>query len=362
MLSPGTFSYYRLQRGTELKKRETTGKTPWRLLLIVAVVALSVGAFVGFLISPLKTPGITQEDDTAKELSTPATKFLSPNQVPAQATLSASGDLHTQASGILTGYACSPGAVIKSGTSFLSIDESPILALHTEVPLWRDLEPGMKGSDVRALQTELTRLGYRCAVTGTWQGNTTAAVKKLWQTAGVKQLDTLALNRVIWLPGTEVGIKTCTAQLGTTLNPDTSVATINDVLAQLQVKVESGDARVAIAGDVKVDIPEDGSITDAAFLTAYSATTNYLVWSQNPDERPLNVQTQLKTPLSAIIVPPSALYNIKGQQACVASGEKAFAVKIIDSEFGKTTVTGKNDATLPKSVRVKPGKDAPPCA
>ncbi|MDY6077028.1 MAG: peptidoglycan-binding domain-containing protein [Mobiluncus sp.] len=345
-----------------MKKRETTGSTSWRLLLIVAVVALSVGAFAGFLISPIKTPGITQENDTAKELDTPATQFLSPNRLGAQPTLSASGDLHTQASGILTGYACSPGAVIKSGTSFLSIDESPILALHTEVPLWRDLEPGMKGSDVRALQTELARLGYHAAVTGTWQGNTTAAVKKLWQTAGVKQLDTLALNRVIWLPGTEVGIKTCTAQLGTTLNPDTSVATINDVLAQLQVKVEPGDARVAIAGDVEVDIPADGSITDAAFLTAFSATTNYLVWSQNPDERPLNVQTQLKTPLSAIIVPPSALYNIKGQQACVVSGKKAFAVQIIDSEFGKTTVTAKNEATLPKSVRVKPGKDAPPCA
>ena len=345
-----------------MKKRETTGSTSWRLLLIVAVVALSVGAFAGFLISPLKTPGITQENDTAKELDTPATQFLSPNRLGAQPTLSASGDLHTQASGILTGYACSPGAIIKSGTSFLSIDESPILALHTEVPLWRDLGPGMNGSDVRALQTELTRLGYHAAVTGTWQGNTTAAVKKLWQTAGVKQLDTLALNRVIWLPGTEVGIKTCTAQLGTTLNPDTSVATINDVLSQLQVKVEPGDARVAIAGDVKVDIPADGNITDAAFLTAFSATTNYLVWSQNPEERPLNVQTQLKTPLSAISVPPSALYGIKGQQACVASGKKAFAVQIIDSEFGKTTVTAKNAGTLPKSVRVKPGKDAPPCA
>ena len=50
-------------------------------------------------------------------------------------------------SGTITAYGCAPGQTIDSGTSFIAVDEVPLLALHTAVPPFRDLQSGMRGRD-----------------------------------------------------------------------------------------------------------------------------------------------------------------------------------------------------------------------
>lgn len=351
-------------------------RQPWRLTLVVGLMSLALGLCLGFLISPLKTPGVSGEGTNSKELDTPIFAFRSPQRLPATATLSAGGDLTTNVGGTITKYDCAVGSIIASGTSFLSLDEAPLLVLHTEVPLWRDLGPGAQGADVRALQTELNRLGHGGTVTGTWNAGTTAAVKKLWLVLGIKQLDTLPRIQVIWLPGLEAGVRACPAKLGSTLGPGGSVATITDILSALKVEIPRGAPRVVVAGEAREDIPEDGNLTDSAFLAAYSATASYRAWSSNPEGQSLTVESELKEPIEAITVPPSALYNIVGDSACLESGGKGFAVRILSSELGQTTVSAtdaesgikagedasKSGKSLPKSVNPNPGKDAPSCA
>ena len=46
-------------------------------------------------------------------------------------------------SGTITAYGCAPGQTIDSGTSFIAVDEVPLLSLHTAVPPFRDLQSGM---------------------------------------------------------------------------------------------------------------------------------------------------------------------------------------------------------------------------
>lgn len=338
----------------------------WRLVVVAVTLALALGACLGFVLAPVKTPGLSLVSDDSKEISTPTIKFLDPKRLPVTATLLSGGELAANAPGTITAYTCTPGDTIKSGTSFISLDGQPLLALHTEVPLWRDLQPDTNGVDVNALQAELQRLGYPVTPSGKWNQATSLALKQLWSKLGVRDTQSLPKMRLIWIPAVEVGVKACSSKLGTEIGAGTSVAAISDVISALKVDPVPDTARMAVAGKAKVEIPPDGKITDSAFLAAFAATSSYRAWSENPESQQLNVTAELKNPLSAISVPAAALYGIDADTACVLSGKKAYRVRIVSSELGQTIVVahGKSsgDSTLPKTVRVNPGKDAPPCA
>src|SRR5690606_16748578 len=83
--------------------------------------------------------------------------------------------LTTRDEGLVTRTTCAPGAVVASGSSPLTLDDRPVVALATSEPLWRDLGPGAKGSDVKALQTELARLGHAVKPDGVYGRTTSVA-------------------------------------------------------------------------------------------------------------------------------------------------------------------------------------------
>lgn len=87
---------------------------------------------------------------------------------------------------VITQINKNPGETIASGQVLLHVSGQAIIVLKLPFPLYRDLTPGTNGEDVKALQTELKRLGYYSGkISGNYDSNVAASVRKLFQNNGV---------------------------------------------------------------------------------------------------------------------------------------------------------------------------------
>lgn len=86
---------------------------------------------------------------------------------------------------VVTSVGVRPGDEVVYGRPLTSVSGRPLLALSLEIPLYRDLTPGMQGPDVESLQECLRRLGYYAAeVDGRYGASTGAAVEALYAGSG----------------------------------------------------------------------------------------------------------------------------------------------------------------------------------
>jgi hypothetical protein len=73
------------------------------------------------------------------------------------------------------------GDVIQFGAPIVEVDGGPVILMQGTRPVWRPLGAGVKGEDVRQLETDLVALGFadptKVIVDDTWTAQTTAAVK-----------------------------------------------------------------------------------------------------------------------------------------------------------------------------------------
>ncbi|MEA2218651.1 MAG: hypothetical protein QOJ35_1277, partial [Solirubrobacteraceae bacterium] len=97
------------------------------------------------------------------------------------------------------------GSVVRTNHRLYAVDGRAVYLLDGSSPAFRDLAPGTKGDDVRALERNLRALGDDPAgamlVDGTWDAGTTAAVKRWQGDKGLAQTGTIALGRVVFAPG-----------------------------------------------------------------------------------------------------------------------------------------------------------------
>jgi peptidoglycan hydrolase-like protein with peptidoglycan-binding domain len=77
------------------------------------------------------------------------------------------------------------GDQIQEGDVLLTASGRPVFVLQGEIPIYRDLYPGLTGEDVRQLEAGLERLGFAPgSVDGVFDEETTAAVTEWYGTAG----------------------------------------------------------------------------------------------------------------------------------------------------------------------------------
>ncbi len=97
------------------------------------------------------------------------------------------------------------GSVVRTNGRLYAVDGKAVYLLDGSSPAYRDLAPGISGKDVRALERNLRALGKDPSglmdVDGTWDGGTTAAVKRLQHSKGLAETGTIALGRVVFAPG-----------------------------------------------------------------------------------------------------------------------------------------------------------------
>ena len=333
----------------------------WRIAALAALLGAALGAGAVFLTVPAPVPswaGAATEVDAS--LTVVPQQYLGQQLVAVTAQRGAEQEILWPTSGVVREVNCAVGEQIESGNSLFTIDNDPILALHTATPLWRDLTPGLQGDDVRALQEELNRLGASVAVTGTFGPATTAAVRSLWAGMGGDGRQTsIPLAQVMWLYDTQVLVSDCPVQVGQHVDAATRALTVGGQLESLTLTTPTTPAghRALIAGsDVAAELPTHGVMTDADFLAAFSQTPAFIQYVT--DGGSLTVTTVLDQPIDVVAVPASALFDVFGPQGCLMSDGQAVEVEIVASQFGQTLVRAD---PLPRTVLVNPPAASPSC-
>jgi hypothetical protein len=96
-------------------------------------------------------------------------------------------------------------ATLRRGSVAARIDDKPVIALYGGLPVYRQLQSGDKGRDVRQLERNLHALGYdannEITVDNTFTAATARAVKRLERVYGLEQDGVVGLDEVVYLPG-----------------------------------------------------------------------------------------------------------------------------------------------------------------
>ena len=335
-----------------------------RVAVLVGLLGLALGAVVALALT--SAPQSDAADGASVVaggvVDVTARAFDDARSVTAVPDIATERTVASPTSGVLREQQCEVGSVVASGQAPFLLDDQRVLALHLDTPPWRDLDVGVKGDDVSALQSELVRLGYAgVSVDGAYGQGTAAAVRRLWNDAGVAgKHPSIPIDHVVWLPQTEVTVATCPLESGQNVGQGDALFTTGGGLTSLTLALPEGSQSgqwEAVVDDSTVAVPDDGVIKDPAYLAAFEETRRYLSYVDDPSAG-LKADISLVATIQVASVPASALYALSGDQGCVISGGAPLAVRVVASEFGQTLVASD---PLPMSVQVAPGEDAPAC-
>lgn len=260
--------------------------------------------------------------------------------------------------GRVTATACIPGEVITSGSSPKTVDDRPLIALATSIPLWRDLHVGMRGYDVRALQEELVRLGRQVRVDGVFRTSTRAALAGvIGEASGLTASralpsGVLAASRVVWLPAPEQVVVDCAHGVGDMTTG--IVATTGSAVAGLRREGATTGAvpgaRVVRFEGIEALVEDDGLVRDPQLIAALEGS-----WWAAGEPGPVQLTYVLADPLEVTTVPPAALFGLAGGEGCVVAEGQPRPVSVIASSLGRTMVSFNDGADPPSSVWLDPG-------
>ncbi|WP_435298835.1 peptidoglycan-binding domain-containing protein [Timonella sp. A28] len=356
-------------------------------IILTGSLLLLSGVGVGVLIAPEQTPAAFTTNDTAETFPVSYREFTDEQSVKVKPTVTKEVKLRTKANGQITDTDCDAGTPIKSGTSIFTINDTPLLSIHTKTPLWRDLTRGVKGKDVLALQKELKRLGYTISPDGEYGYVTRAAIKDLQKKIGVeKPSGDLNISAVMWLPNQQDMVKSCDAGLGAEVPAD-GLVTVSGGLSSLRVveaaSATAEDAALDVSGgtgdvenvsldaeaaqrqltfqDFTAAIKDNGVVKDREFLKAIQKSDEYIGWQRSNGEDDITLKTELVEPLQTGAVPPGTLYNVSGKTACILADGQPQSVTIVSSSLGNSLVAFAENKT-PKNVEIAPADNAPACS
>jgi hypothetical protein len=135
------------------------------------------------------------------------------------------------------------GAAWQSAETSLHNGEK-LLNLYSGVPLWPDLEIGIEGDDVVALNEELRRLGYETSGDDMFRRGDLNSFRALLNAAGMKaDVESVQASSIVWLPSPKIMISRCEAGLGSRVAvDDTFVSSQSGVSAKVLADISSESA------------------------------------------------------------------------------------------------------------------------
>lgn len=237
-----------------------------------------------------------------------------------------------------------PGQVIHRDEYLYAVDERGVRAMHGTVPLWRSLERGQRGTDVRQLNENLAALGYDVAQDDTFGPRTQRAVRQWQRDRGHEVTGVLTAADVAFVPG-DVRVATVDGRLGQRASGD--VLSVTGTKRIVLATVPQRDAeRLAVGTSVRVRVngagaATAGEVTDVQPSAGEDAASKVDVSvSFDPGDRELpaaasaQIEAAGASEQDVLSVPVAAL---------VATGEGGYAVDVV-----------RRDGTT-KRVAVTPG-------
>jgi peptidoglycan hydrolase-like protein with peptidoglycan-binding domain len=145
-----------------------------------------------------------------------------------------------------------PGQVIHRDEFLSAVDERGVRAMHGTVPLWRSLERGRKGTDVRQLNQNLAALGYDVSVDDTFGPRTQRAVRQWQRDRGHEVTGVITKADIAFVDG-DVRVASVVGKLGQPAGGD--VLMVTSTKRTVTATVSQRDAeRLAVGTEVRVRI------------------------------------------------------------------------------------------------------------
>lgn len=334
--------------------------TPTRVgLMLLGVVALLLtGAAGGVAWTTDAVPADLRPAMTPTTFPVGSTDFDDARTVRLTVTRGSSTQLTSPVEGRVTRSDCIPGAPIESGTSPVSVNDVPVVALATATPLWRDLVTGDTGPDVTALQQELVRLGYPAGDSRQIDRATLGAFTRLRDHvgAGSTAQTQVTVADVLWLPAASTRVGACTATTGSTITVGDDLAEVPGALTNVSVldlpsDLVEGPRVLRVDGTRVPFVP--GAVPDAATLAALEGLPS--LQSGGEEDEPPTATLALTDPVQVSVVPPASVLG-DDESSCVLSSGQARAVRVAGSELGQTFVVF--EGTAPEAVDLNLPRDA----
>ncbi|PYY45968.1 hypothetical protein DEJ03_08665 [Curtobacterium sp. MCLR17_043] len=273
----------------------------------------------------------------------------------------------TSRSGTVTTSTCSTGAPVRSGDVLARVDGRPVIALASDEPLWRDLELGDRGADVTGLQRELTRLGAGLSIDGILGRGTLRAAQQFLVDRGVDRDDLpddiVPRDPFAWVPAAENAVLACVAVVGAVVGADGVLVELPAELRGARIEALPVDPapgeRVLRIGNVDVPTDAAGVVSSPTALAAITALPEYAATVASADGAPTVAATwTLSRPRTVQVVPPTALWDLEGDRACVQpTTGRSLRVEVLGSELGQSFVRVPGGRTLDR-IRAAPDRSS----
>lgn len=343
----------------DLRGPRRTRRSGRGAIVLLCLLSAGVAASIAALSADQTVPDTLATPQEPSAVPLVAEEMQDARSVELQLTQGDELALTSPVDGTLSASSCASGEAIVSGSSTFTVDEAPLLNLHTSTPLWRDLAFGSKGADVDALQAELIRMGQRISATGWFDWATWNAYRGVAEEAGITiRYGELSLQQVLWLPQVETVAATCPVRLGQRVAATEPLAELPTPILAASVKSLPGDlvpgARTLVVGDAQLAVTEDGNLADAAALAALAQTDAYRRYAAVPDSGQLTGELRLIDPITVYPVPPSAVAVGSDGRGCAQSVDgDAVPVRIVGSRLGRAYLAFEGGTETPDAVAAR---------
>ncbi|GAA4063728.1 efflux RND transporter periplasmic adaptor subunit [Actinomadura miaoliensis] len=364
-----------------LKPRRPRRRRRRRIVAAGAAVAVVGAAGIGYAVSTSGSSGEKNKNwtNTSPTALAAVTQGRLSSRIPVSGTLGYAGSykIVNKASGTFTKLP-KVGQTIKSGQVMYRVDGKPVIFLKGGTPVYRDLKRGLKGADVRALNTALVALGYAdrsdLNPKSTYYGWATEdAVEELQDKLGLDETGEVGTDLVVFLPRDQLRVTEVSATNGTKAGSDMTVFSASSTDRQISVDLEASNQGQVKPGD-KVTITLPNLKTTQGVVTAVGAvakksdegtlTVGVTIRPLDKkatgtlDKAPVQVSIVTETENSVLSVPVNSLLALAGGGYAVevvgTGGARTLVpvtLGIFDNEAGKVAVTG-NGLTAGQKVVV----------
>lgn len=327
------------------------------MLTLLSGVSLGI-VFTFFVLDPAPPPAL---EAPAPPDVVPVTmqEFSDPQVVEVAVTRGQDLLLRSPASGLITAMDCTYATAWNSGGTNVTINDQPLLNLHTDGPLWRDLYVGARGRDVEAFELALSRLQLTGAQNGIIDWGDVKSFQDLsGRNGGSYRLDYISTSSILWLPEENATPSRCSVGIGSSLSPGDPLATVP---ANATVRIENGGELIEGARQLQVDDVairlNDELASSGADAAAIASTEAFkaAVGDGAEDGLPVVVTGALSLvePILLAAVPPSSITLDSEAAGCVEGTDGPMRVAIVSSSLGQTLVRFESDVA-PDEISVVP--------
>jgi peptidoglycan hydrolase-like protein with peptidoglycan-binding domain len=237
-----------------------------------------------------------------------------------------------------------PGTILERGDIAFTIDGRPIPLLYGQIPMWRRLDVGVEGLDVKQLEENLVAMGYATDAQlkgdAKYDARTAAAVTKWQKALGVDQTGTVEVGDLEYVAG-PVRVADNLLAVGDQVGPNADLLKVTETTREVTIDLDATKRSLVSEGAaVTVDLPDGtsapGTITEVGRVAQTEESDipgaqgtpkiTVVVTLDDPsaggdlDSAPVTVEFTRSTAAGVLAVPVRAL---------LALAEGGYAVEIV---------------------------------